>query len=81
MNTLILGPFLHLPKVNKKISLSWFRLIEVEQLIVTFLDKETAHIDALIAEKERMLDLLEEKRTALISQAVTGQISIEDMAV
>jgi type I restriction enzyme, S subunit len=43
-----------------------------EQLaIATFLDKETQKIDALIAKRERLIELLEEKRTALISQAVT----------
>ncbi|MEN8131594.1 MAG: restriction endonuclease subunit S [Pseudomonadota bacterium] len=44
----------------------------VEQYhIVYYLDRETAHNDTLIAEKEHMLALLEEKRAALISQAVT----------
>lgn len=36
--------------------------------IVDYLDRETAEIDALVAEKERMLALLEEKRQALISR-------------
>ena len=44
---------------------------ETQRLVANYLDRETAHIDALIAEKERMLALLEEKRAALISQAVT----------
>jgi len=39
--------------------------------IAAFLDRETARIDAMIAKKERLIALLEEKRTALISQAVT----------
>ncbi len=39
--------------------------------IADYLDHETARIDALVAEKEKMLALLEEKRTALISRAVT----------
>ncbi len=39
--------------------------------IADFLDRETARIDALIAKEERLLALLEEKRTALISHAVT----------
>lgn len=42
-----------------------------QERIANYLDRETSHIDALIAEKERMLALLEEKRAALISQAVT----------
>lgn len=39
--------------------------------IANYLDRETARIDGLIAEKERMLALLDEKRAALISRVVT----------
>ena len=39
--------------------------------IAAFLDHETAKIDALIAEQEKLLDLLAEKRQATISHAVT----------
>lgn len=42
-----------------------------QQLIADYLDRETAHIDALVEKKEKMLVLLEEKRAALISRAVT----------
>ncbi len=43
-----------------------------EQLaIATFLDHETAKIDALIAEQQRLIELLQEKRQAVISHAVT----------
>jgi type I restriction enzyme S subunit len=43
-----------------------------EQLaIATFLDNETAKIDALIAEQQRLIELLQEKRQAVISHAVT----------
>ena len=45
--------------------------ISAQRLIANYLDRETARIDGLIAEKERMLALLEEKRTALISRVVT----------
>ncbi len=44
---------------------------EVQCLIANYLDRETARIDGLIAEKERMLALLNEKRAALISRIVT----------
>ncbi|HRC73109.1 MAG TPA: restriction endonuclease subunit S [Candidatus Competibacter sp.] len=44
---------------------------ETQRLIANYLDHETTRIDGLIAEKERMLALLEEKRTALISRVVT----------
>ena len=43
-----------------------------EQLaIATFLDRETAKIDNLIVEQERLIELLQEKRQAVISHAVT----------
>lgn len=45
--------------------------IEAQSIIADYLDRETGRIDALIAEKERMLSLLEEKRAALISRVVT----------
>lgn len=44
---------------------------ELQGLIADYLDRETARVDGLIAEKERMLALLEEKRAALISRVVT----------
>ncbi|MEP7013617.1 MAG: restriction endonuclease subunit S [Acidobacteriota bacterium] len=39
--------------------------------IAAFLDRETARIDALVAKKERLIELLQEQRTALITRAVT----------
>ncbi|MGO2482298.1 restriction endonuclease subunit S [Glutamicibacter ardleyensis] len=43
-----------------------------EQLsIVNFLDRETAEIDAFIADQEELITLLAERRTATITQAVT----------
>lgn len=42
-----------------------------QSAISTFLARETAKIDALIEKKERLIGLLQEKRTALITQAVT----------
>jgi type I restriction enzyme, S subunit len=45
---------------------------ETEQrAIATFLDRETARIDKMIVKKERLIEMLEEKRSALISHAVT----------
>jgi type I restriction enzyme S subunit len=40
-------------------------------LILSFLDKEVAKIDALVAEQRRLIALLAEKRQAVISHAVT----------
>jgi type I restriction enzyme, S subunit len=39
--------------------------------IATYLDQKTTQIDDLIAKKERLIQLLEEERTAIINQAVT----------
>ena len=39
--------------------------------IANFLDRETAKIDTLIGKQERLIELLQEKRQALISHAVT----------
>lgn len=45
--------------------------IEEQRTINDFLDRETAKIDALVAEQERLIALLKEKRQAVISHAVT----------
>jgi len=42
-----------------------------QRAIAAFLDHETARIDALIEKKRRQIELLHEKRAALISHAVT----------
>ena len=42
-----------------------------QRAIAAFLDRETAKIDGLVARKERLIKLLQEKRTALITRAVT----------
>jgi len=45
--------------------------LEEQEAIAQFLDFKTAQIDALIVKKKALLDKLAEKRTALISHAVT----------
>jgi len=45
--------------------------IDEQRAIGRFLDRETARIDALIEKKRRQIELLHEKRAALISHAVT----------
>ena len=42
-----------------------------QRAIADFLDRETTRLDALVAEKERWLELLAEKRCAFINRAVT----------
>ncbi|THJ47340.1 restriction endonuclease subunit S [Burkholderia sp. LS-044] len=45
--------------------------IEEQSIIAAFLDHETAKIDLLVSEQEKLLTLLAEKRQATISHAVT----------
>ena len=45
--------------------------LETQKAITSFLDRKTTAIDTLIAKKQRLIQLLEEKRTALINHAVT----------
>ena len=45
--------------------------LEEQRTIAAFLDHETARIDRLIAQQQRLIELLKEKRQAVISHAVT----------
>jgi type I restriction enzyme S subunit len=45
--------------------------ITEQRTIATFLDNQTSKIDLLIAKKQRLIELLQEKHTTLISQTVT----------
>ncbi|MBN8457934.1 MAG: restriction endonuclease subunit S [Verrucomicrobia bacterium] len=45
--------------------------LPIQRRIAAYLDRETAQIDALVAQKGMLLGLLEEKRASLISHAVT----------
>jgi type I restriction enzyme S subunit len=48
--------------------------------IAAYLDVETAKFATLTAEAQHAIDLLQERRTALISAAVTGQIDVRELA-
>ncbi|MCB1934375.1 MAG: restriction endonuclease subunit S [Nitrosomonas sp.] len=52
-----------------------------QQSIATFLDRETTKIEELITEAKQAIELLKERRTALISAAVTGKIDIRGATV
>ena len=49
-----------------------------QRAIADHLDRETAKIDVLINKNDRLIALLREKRTALISAAVTGKIDLRN---
>jgi type I restriction enzyme S subunit len=54
--------------------------LEEQMAITAFAKSETAKLDALSAEAQKAIDLLQERRTALISAAVTGQIDVRKLA-
>lgn len=49
----------------------WLPSLDEQKIIVDFLDKRLAQVDALIAKQETLLEKLAEQRVALISHAVT----------
>ena len=49
-----------------------------QRAIADYLDRETARLHALVAKKERVLELLAEKRRALITRAVTRGLDARD---
>jgi type I restriction enzyme S subunit len=52
---------------------------ENEQVrILAYLDETTSRIDTLIAETERFIELVQERRSALITAAVTGQVAVRE---
>jgi type I restriction enzyme S subunit len=86
----IRSPIIVLQLANMMIG-STFKRINVEEIrsflmpspppaeqveIATFLEAEVRKSDTLTTEAQRAIDLLQERRTALISAAVTGQIDV-----
>lgn len=54
-------------------------LAEQRELVAT-VNEQTTKIDELIAETERFIELSRERRSALITAAVTGQIDVREVA-
>ncbi|HPZ95752.1 MAG TPA: restriction endonuclease subunit S, partial [Mycobacterium sp.] len=54
--------------------------LDEQRRIAAYLDEQTAKIDILIAETERFVELSRERRSALITAAVTGQIDVRAAA-
>lgn len=50
--------------------------LDEQERIVAHLDETTARIDAMLAKTQQLKDLLTERRSALITAAVTGQIEV-----
>jgi restriction endonuclease S subunit len=50
--------------------------VREQQEILTHIDKQSAHLDAVRSSTERTIALLRERRAALIAAAVTGQLEV-----
>lgn len=57
----------------------WLPPLDEQHRIAAYLDDRTAKIDTLIAETERFIEISLERRSALITAAVTGQIDVRDV--
>jgi type I restriction enzyme, S subunit len=55
-------------------------LIDEQRRIAAQLDQQTSKVDTMIAETERFIELSKERRAALITAAVTGQMDVREMA-
>jgi type I restriction enzyme S subunit len=54
--------------------------VDEQQRITRFLDRKSERIDQLEAEAKRFIELSRERRSALITAAVTGQIDVREVA-
>jgi type I restriction enzyme S subunit len=52
--------------------------LQEQNTIVNYLDTQTAKIDTLIAKARQAIELMKERRMALISAAVTGKIDVRE---
>ncbi|WP_419638686.1 restriction endonuclease subunit S, partial [Thiolapillus sp.] len=55
-----------------------FPTAEEQSAIAAFLDEKTTQVDQLIEKTQQSIDLLKEKRAALITAAVTGKIDVRN---
>ncbi|MFM6005360.1 MAG: restriction endonuclease subunit S, partial [Sphaerospermopsis kisseleviana] len=78
-------PYLGLGKMGTQLNLNTetvggitigFPPLEEQEKIARFLDYKTKQIDELIAKKETLIEKLDEKRTSLISHAVTKGLDV-----
>ena len=71
-------PALSLSGMNQLVFL--LPLQKEQREIATFIDCEVGKLETLTAEANRAITLLQERRTALISAAVTGKIDVRGLA-
>lgn len=70
------------PKLNKEdvksIDFIFPPTQEEQKAILDWIKEETSNVDTLISKYQKQIDLMQEYRTSLISQAVTGKIDVRE---
>jgi type I restriction enzyme S subunit len=72
-----------MPKVNREAladCLMWYPGANEQSLILEFIAREGAPIDAAISRLNREIDLLREYRTRLVADVVTGKLDVREAA-
>jgi type I restriction enzyme S subunit len=54
--------------------------LEEQEVVVSSVNARVEQLDRLVTKNERSIDLLKERRAALITAAVTGQIDLRESA-
>ena len=75
------GTSMTMAKISQEHIKSWsfiFPPVEEQVSIAQHLEAETSKIDRLIAKAEQAIELMKERRTTLISAAVTGKIDVRE---
>jgi type I restriction enzyme S subunit len=71
------------PNINQE-KLRSFRIpvpsVDEQRRITAYLDEQTATVDSLAQEAQRLIDLARERRSALITAVVTGQLDVRSVA-
>lgn len=62
----VLGSFICLPSIDE------------QNAMIAFFEEESSAIDILISKYQKQIDLMQEYRTSIISQAVTGKIDVRE---
>jgi type I restriction enzyme S subunit len=58
----------------------WLPSVETQREVAAVLNEKITTIDVLTAETERFIELARERRSALITAAVTGKIDVREAA-
>ena len=73
-----------MPKINREaLGVAWMTIppVNEQEEIIKYIYEETSLIDKTIARTEKEIELIQEYRTRLVSDVVTGKIDVRDIEV